>query len=86
MFFHGGPGAGTSPGNRNFFDPTFYRIILFDQVCSLIYFFYSSIRLNSSIHMKYTETRSSIFLILIVVMLDATYLIVSICLFCYIND
>ncbi|KAJ3692574.1 hypothetical protein LUZ60_011669 [Juncus effusus] len=31
LFLHGGPGAGTSPGNRRFFDPNFYRIILFDQ-------------------------------------------------------
>ncbi|XP_047266980.1 proline iminopeptidase isoform X3 [Capsicum annuum] len=31
VFLHGGPGAGTSPNNRRFFDPVFYRIILFDQ-------------------------------------------------------
>uniref|UniRef100_A0A1D1XHZ1 prolyl aminopeptidase n=1 Tax=Anthurium amnicola TaxID=1678845 RepID=A0A1D1XHZ1_9ARAE len=31
VFIHGGPGAGTSPNNRQFFDPKFYRIILFDQ-------------------------------------------------------
>ncbi|KAL7157009.1 hypothetical protein ABFS83_02G048500 [Erythranthe nasuta] len=31
VFLHGGPGGGTSPGNRKFFDPVFYRIILFDQ-------------------------------------------------------
>nr|GMC85522.1 proline iminopeptidase [Ipomoea batatas] len=31
VFFHGGPGGGTSPSNRRFFDPEFYRIILFDQ-------------------------------------------------------
>ncbi|KAF3330346.1 proline iminopeptidase isoform X1 [Carex littledalei] len=31
VFLHGGPGAGTSPSNRKVFDPTFYRIILFDQ-------------------------------------------------------
>ncbi|WP_116474700.1 prolyl aminopeptidase [Zobellella maritima] len=28
---HGGPGAGTSPEHRRFFDPRLYRIILFDQ-------------------------------------------------------
>lgn len=28
---HGGPGGGTSPGLRCFFDPTVYRIIMFDQ-------------------------------------------------------
>ncbi|XP_039121782.1 proline iminopeptidase isoform X1 [Dioscorea cayenensis subsp. rotundata] len=31
VFLHGGPGAGTSANNRRFFDPEFYRIILFDQ-------------------------------------------------------
>lgn len=31
VFLHGGPGGGTSPKNRKFFDPDFYRIILFDQ-------------------------------------------------------
>lgn len=28
---HGGPGAGTSPFLRRFFDPSYYRIILYDQ-------------------------------------------------------
>lgn len=32
VFLHGGPGGGTTPSNRKFFDPEFYRIILFDQV------------------------------------------------------
>jgi proline iminopeptidase len=31
LFLHGGPGLGTSPHNRSFFDPEYYRIILFDQ-------------------------------------------------------
>jgi proline iminopeptidase len=31
IFLHGGPGAGCSPSYRRFFDPTHYRIILFDQ-------------------------------------------------------
>ncbi len=31
VFLHGGPGGGTSPWNRRFFDPERYRIILFDQ-------------------------------------------------------
>ncbi len=31
VFLHGGPGAGASPEHRRFFDPTFYRIIIFDQ-------------------------------------------------------
>jgi proline iminopeptidase len=31
VFLHGGPGGGVSPDHRRFFDPEFYRIILFDQ-------------------------------------------------------
>jgi proline iminopeptidase len=31
LFLHGGPGAGSSPVHRRFFDPEFYRIIIFDQ-------------------------------------------------------
>ena len=31
LFIHGGPGGGTSPAQRCFFDPEKYRIILFDQ-------------------------------------------------------
>ncbi len=31
LFVHGGPGSGTSPSQRRFFDPSRYRIILFDQ-------------------------------------------------------
>lgn len=31
LFVHGGPGAGFSPNDRRFFDPSHYRIILFDQ-------------------------------------------------------
>ena len=31
VFLHGGPGSGTNPKYRRFFDPDFYRIILFDQ-------------------------------------------------------
>ena len=31
VFLHGGPGAGASPGHRRFFDPAFYRIVIFDQ-------------------------------------------------------
>lgn len=31
VLLHGGPGAGTSPEQRRFFDPDYYRIILFDQ-------------------------------------------------------
>ena len=31
IFLHGGPGAGASPNHRRFFDPEFYRIVIFDQ-------------------------------------------------------
>ncbi len=31
LFLHGGPGSGTDPRQRQFFDPAHYRIILFDQ-------------------------------------------------------
>ena len=31
IFLHGGPGAGSSAVHRQFFDPAFYRIIVFDQ-------------------------------------------------------
>jgi len=31
IFLHGGPGGGTSPKHRRYFDPEKYRIILFDQ-------------------------------------------------------
>lgn len=31
VLLHGGPGSGTSPQHRRFFDPAHYRIILFDQ-------------------------------------------------------
>lgn len=31
VFLHGGPGGGTEPKHRRFFDPRRYRIVLFDQ-------------------------------------------------------
>jgi proline iminopeptidase len=31
VFLHGGPGGGTEPRMRRFFDPARYRIVLFDQ-------------------------------------------------------
>ncbi|GAB4587719.1 prolyl aminopeptidase [Nocardia sp. IFM 10818] len=31
VFLHGGPGGGTAPFHRQFFDPAAYRIVLFDQ-------------------------------------------------------
>lgn len=31
VFLHGGPGAGSAPAHRRFFDPAHYRIVVFDQ-------------------------------------------------------
>ncbi|MCZ4078869.1 prolyl aminopeptidase [Rhodococcus sp. H36-A4] len=31
VFVHGGPGGGTGPTQRRYFDPAVYRIVLFDQ-------------------------------------------------------
>ncbi|MGE3623805.1 MAG: prolyl aminopeptidase [Bdellovibrionales bacterium] len=31
VFLHGGPGAGATPAHRRFFDPSAWRIIIFDQ-------------------------------------------------------
>jgi proline iminopeptidase len=31
LFLHGGPGAGAGPVHRRFFDPSFWRVIIFDQ-------------------------------------------------------
>jgi proline iminopeptidase len=31
LFLHGGPGAGSTPAHRRFFDPDHYRIVVFDQ-------------------------------------------------------
>lgn len=42
VFLHGGPGGGTSASNRKFFDPNFYRIILFDQVYDVNYLVYEA--------------------------------------------
>lgn len=31
VFLHGGPGAGSAPAHRRFFDPSCYRIVIYDQ-------------------------------------------------------
>ncbi len=31
LFLHGGPGAGATPVHRRFFDPDYWRIVIFDQ-------------------------------------------------------
>ena len=30
VFLHGGPGAGSTPKHRRFFDPAAYRIVVYD--------------------------------------------------------
>lgn len=51
LFLHGGPGAGTSPLHRRFFDPMHYRIILFDQRGSGKSTPYASISDNTTPHL-----------------------------------
>jgi proline iminopeptidase len=31
VFLHGGPGSGCNPAQRRFFDPSYFRVVLFDQ-------------------------------------------------------
>ena len=31
IYLHGGPGSGSTPGARRYFDPDAYRVVLFDQ-------------------------------------------------------
>ncbi|MBA2462382.1 MAG: prolyl aminopeptidase, partial [Actinobacteria bacterium] len=31
IYLHGGPGSGCTPGQRRFFDPNAYRVVLFAQ-------------------------------------------------------
>jgi proline iminopeptidase len=31
VFLHGGPGAGSAPNHRRFFDPARYRVVIYDQ-------------------------------------------------------
>src|SRR5215217_1890672 len=31
VYVHGGPGGGASPEKRQWFDPSYYRIVLYDQ-------------------------------------------------------
>jgi proline iminopeptidase len=31
LFLHGGPGAGATPVHRRFFDPSYWRIVIYDQ-------------------------------------------------------
>ncbi len=51
LFLHGGPGSGTSPQQRRFFDPAHYRIVLFDQRGSGKSTPYASISDNTTPHL-----------------------------------
>ena len=51
LFLHGGPGSGTSPLQRCFFDPDHYRIILFDQRGSGKSTPYASLENNTTPHL-----------------------------------
>lgn len=51
LFIHGGPGSGTSPQQRRFFDPVHYRIILFDQRGSGHSMPYGELKDNTTLHL-----------------------------------
>lgn len=51
LFLHGGPGSGTSPLHRRFFDPAYYRIVLIDQRGSGKSTPYASISDNTTPHL-----------------------------------
>ncbi|OAN49436.1 prolyl aminopeptidase [Magnetospirillum moscoviense] len=51
LFVHGGPGAGTAPPYRRFFDPAHWRIILFDQRGSGRSVPYAETRFNTTGHL-----------------------------------
>ncbi|MBL95242.1 MAG: Proline iminopeptidase [Alphaproteobacteria bacterium MarineAlpha3_Bin5] len=51
LFLHGGPGAGSAPRDRQFFDPKHYRIILFDQRGAGNSIPYASIFANTTKHL-----------------------------------
>ncbi|MBM3951809.1 MAG: prolyl aminopeptidase [Rhodospirillales bacterium] len=51
LLLHGGPGAGASPTHRRFFDPAFYRIVIFDQRGAGRSAPYADIRDNTTAHL-----------------------------------
>lgn len=51
VFVHGGPGGGTDPKQRRFFDPEYYRIVLFDQRGSGQSTPYASLEDNTTWHL-----------------------------------
>ena len=51
IVLHGGPGAGANPTQRRFFDPVYYRIILFDQRGAGRSMPYADIKDNTTSHL-----------------------------------
>ena len=51
VFLHGGPGSGTSPAQRRFFDPHAWRIVLFDQRGAGRSTPHASLRANTTPHL-----------------------------------
>lgn len=51
VYIHGGPGAGFAPVHRTFFDPSRYRIILFDQRGAGRSLPYACIEANTTSHL-----------------------------------
>lgn len=51
VFLHGGPGAGSAPVHRRFFDPAYYNIIVFDQRGSGRSTPHASVKANTTQHL-----------------------------------
>ena len=51
LFLHGGPGSGTNAIQRRYFDPSYYRIILFDQRGSGKSIPYAEVKKNTIWHL-----------------------------------
>lgn len=62
VFLHGGPGAGTSPQHRRFFDPDHWRIILFDQRGAGRSKPHASIEYNTTAHLAQDIEKLRVFL------------------------
>lgn len=62
VVLHGGPGGGTSPYMRQFFDPQHYRIILFDQRGAGKSLPYAELKDNTTPHLIEDIERLRIFL------------------------
>lgn len=51
LFVHGGPGSGCEAYHRRFFDPTVYRIVLFDQRGAGRSTPHAALELNTTVHL-----------------------------------